>query len=546
MLFSFAYFCKLKYQNLKRIVLVTFILISAIGIAQTKKIQLLSSEISTVDEGKFPDATILIGNVKVAHEGVTLDCKKALLYKKKNLFKAVGEVVIEQGDSIIQYSDYANYNANTKKAISWGNVEINDKEMKLTTDTLHFDRVKQQIYYKSGGTIIDSENTLKSKNGTYFLKKKKFRATTKVTVVNAENTLESKHLDYYTDSNIAYLYGPSTITNLKDSTKIYAERGFHNTNTDVSYFVEKAKLFLKNRTVQADSLYYDKKKGFASATNRIKVIDTLENMVAKGNYAELFELKDSLFITQKAVAISIMEKDSMYVHGDTILITGKPKARIIRTYNNVKIFKSDLQGKCDSIHSSQVTGLTRMFKKPILWSDKSQITGDNIQLLSNTETNKLDSLKVLNNALVIQKDSLADDDFNQIKGRNMYGKFINNKLRLLLVKGNAEVINFNRNENTKILETITKQLCSNIEFDLVNNEIENIKCFKNTEGKTYPPSEFPKNARKLRGFIWRENERPKVMEDIFSKTPTIKTTQKSEVEKAKKQLTKENLEVSPD
>lgn len=532
--------------TLKKIFLLSFLLYITTGFSQAKKIKILSTQQALTDEAKYPGATLLIGNVKMEHEGATLDCQRALLYKKENIFKALGEVVIEQGDSIIQYSDFTLYNGNTKKAKSWGNVEINDKEMKMNTDTLHFDRQNQILYYPNGGTIRDKKNTLKSIKGTYFLRDKKFTAKSKVTVVNPDNNLESDHLDYYTNSNLAYLYGPSTVTNLKDSTKVYSERGFYDTNTDISYFVKNAKLFLKERTILADSLYYDKRKGFASATNRIKVIDTLQNMVTKGNYAELYEKKDSLFIIKRAVTISLLDKDSMYVAGDKILLTGRPEKRIVRIFKNVKIFKSDLQGKCDSIHTSQNTGLTRMFNNPILWSGKSQITGDSIQLLSNKKTNKLDSLRVLQNAFMIQKDSLSIDDFNQIKGRNIYGKFEENDLRIMLVKGNAESLYYNRNEESLKLETITKEIASDIEFTLENNEIIQTKYFKKTEGKTFPPSEFPSEEKKFKGFIWREDEQPKTVEDIFVKdknttTPVKVKKNDSAINKAKKMFVKETI-----
>ena len=534
---------------MKKIFLLTFLLFSIGSFSQSKKIKILSTQLSTTDEDKYPGATVLIGKVKMEHEGATLDCKRAFYYKKENIFKALGEVVIEQGDSIIQYSDYATYNGNTKKAKSWGNVEINDKEMKLKTDTLHFDRVNQLLYYPNGGTIRDKKNTLKSTKGTYFLKDKKFTAKSKVTVVNPENNLESDHLDYYTNSNLAYLYGPTTVTNLKDSTKIYSERGFYDTNTDVSYFVKNAKLFLKERTFLGDSLYYDKRKGFASATNNIKVTDTLQNFIAKGNYAELYEKKDSLFIIDKAVAISILDKDSLHIAGDKILLTGKPENRIVRIFNNVKIFKSDLQGKCDSIHTSQKTGLTRMFKNPILWSGKNQITGDSIQILNNKKTEKLDSLKVLLNAFIIQKDSLSKDNFNQIKGRNIYGKFNNNDLRVMLVKGNAESLYYNRNDKSQKLETITKLIASDIEFTLENNEIIETKYFKKSEGKTFPPSDFPSESKKFKGFIWRGNEQPKSVNDLFSKdkiavNKTGIAKNKSVLKKAKIKLLKEELKKS--
>lgn len=500
-----------------------------------------TAEIQSADEEKYPGANILDGNVTMTHDGIVLTCQKALYFKKENFFKAIGKVLIKQGDTINQTSDYADYDAGAKQALSWGNVVLTDPTMTLTTDTLHFDRINQKLYYKNYATIRDATNTLKSKNGNYYLENKKFTATTRVTVVNPQHHLESNHLDYYTNSGHTYFYGPSTITNTTDNNKIYCERGFYDTKTDISHFVKNAKLYLQQRTIEGDSLYYDKNKGFATATKNIVVRDTVENFVTKGNYAELFELKDSLFIVDRAVAISIVEKDSMFVHGDTILVTGKPNNRIVRTYHNVKIFKSNLQGKADSIYTNQANGLTKMFKNPVLWSEQNQITGDVIHLISNPETEALDSLKVLSNAFIVSKDSLAENNFNQIKGRNMFGKFKENKLRFLNVEGNAESLYYNRNEQTNVLETITKEISSTIEFTMSNNEVESVKYLKSTDGKTYPPSKLPEDIRLLKGFIWREDEQPKKMEDIFIKgNLKIETSKKEQLmpEKAADKLPK--------
>lgn len=521
---------------MKRILLFLFLTQTASVFSQTKKMVFGAAQ-QFVDEEKYPGATVLLGNVKMTHKGAVLTCSKAFYYKKLNFFKAIDNVLIKQGDTITQTSDYVDYDANTEQALSWGNVVLKDPEMTLTTDTLHFDRLNQKLYYRTFATIKDKTNTLKSKIGNYYLKNKKFTATTRVTIVNPEHNLASNHLDYYTNSGLVYLYGPSTITNTKNKNKIYCERGFYNTKTDISYFIKNAKLYLKERTVEGDSLYYDKKNGFASATNNIQVIDTVKNFVTRGNYAEIFEEKDSLFIIKRAVAISIIDKDSTFIHGDTLLVTGVPDKRIVRTYHNVKIFKSDLQGKCDSIHTNQEKGLTRMFSNPVLWSDGNQITGDTIHLLSNIETEKLDSLKVLYNSFIVSKDSLSNDNFNQIKGRNIFGKFLENKLKLLLVKGNAESVYFNRNEEG-VLETVTKEISSNIEFTLNEGEIEQIKYLKKSEGTTYPPSKLPEEVNRLNGFIWRETEQPKSKEDIFKKDKQDKSPKKSKKDLVKPALKK--------
>ncbi|MFT5761272.1 MAG: lipopolysaccharide assembly outer membrane protein LptD (OstA) [Polaribacter sp.] len=504
---------------MKKFILFILVFASFSSFSQAKKIQIIYAGVSTADEEKYPGATILTkdkeGLVKIYHEGAILTAKRIILYKKRNFAKAFGNVLIKQGDTITQTSDYVDYDGNTKKALSWGGVVLKDPKMTLTTDTLNFDRQNQLLFYKNHAIIQDETNVLKSKIGNYFLENKKFTATTKVTVTNPEHVLESNHLDYYTDSAHAYLYGPSTIKG-KDNT-IYTEKGFYNTKSEISHFVKNSKIYFTDKTIEGDSLYYDKYKGFASATNNIQFIDTVQNFIAKGNYAEFFELKDSVFIVDRAVAISLMDKDSLYIHGDTLLITGKPEKRIMRIFNDVKIFKKDMQGKADSIHMNQTTGITRMFRNPILWSGKNQITGDSIQLLKNLETDKLDSLKILNNALIVQLDTIIDgvSTYNQIKGRNMFGKFIDGKLKHFLVKGNAEVVYYNRGESG-VLETITKQKCSSIEFTLdATNNIESIKYIKKPEGTSYPPEQLPTNARTLKGFIWREDEQPKTMEDIF-------------------------------
>jgi len=484
-------------------------LISIVCAAQGKRIQIIHSDNSSIDEVNLPGATILLGNIVIRHQGIKLNCKKAIHYKNANFIKAYGDVVLNQGDSIIQTSQYTEYDGNNQQALSWGNVVIKDPKMTLSTDTLNFDRSKQLLYYKYGATIKDSINILTSDIGNYYLENNKFQALSDVQLTNPDYVLESNHLDYYTDSGKAFLYGSSTITS--DKNFIYCEKGFYDTKQNVSHFTKNARIEYDDKEIKADSLFYNRNLGFASATKNISIIDTLNNSVLKGHYAEFFEKQDSAFVIDRAVAISNTDKDSLFIHGDTILATGKPERRIIRAFHHVKFFKSDLSGKCDSIHSDQGIGLTQMFKNPILWSNKSQITGDTIKLLNNIETNQLDSLKVLQNAFIIDKDSIG---FNQIKGRNLYGKFEDSDLRFVNIVGNSEVIHFVRNEQGNLIG-IEKTTCSEIHFVIKDGNIQSSKFINQPDGQTYPPSQLPENARKLRGFLWREIEKPRSKYDIF-------------------------------
>ncbi len=480
------------------------------GFSQQRKIQLVHSDNTIKDEANYPGALVALGNVMIEHEGASLQCKQALIYQESNLIKAFGDVIINQGDTVIQTSKYVHYDGKTKMAKSWGNVILKDPKMTLTTDTLHFDRTNQLIYYRNHAIIKDSMNTLKSNIGKYFLKTNKFQAQTKVVITNADNIVTSEHLDYYTNTGVSNLYGPSTIEG-KEST-LFCEKGYHNSKSKISHFLKNAKVIYDDRVIEGDSLYYDENRKFASATGNITVTDTLNNSIVKGAYSEYFQDLDSVFVIGKPVAISTVENDSTFIHGDTLLVTGKQDFRVIRAYHHVKFFKKDMQGKCDSLYTDEAKGLTKMYRRPILWSDVNQITGDSIQFLTNKETKKLDSLKVYTNAFVIKRDSTSG--FSQIKGKDLFGKFENDQLSEIFVSGNGQMINYNRDENKELIG-ITKMICSNMSFLFKEGELETLKYTIKPEGKTYPPSKFPAEEEKLPDFIWRQSEQPLTKEAIF-------------------------------
>jgi len=468
-----------------------------------------------VNENKYPGAKIFSktekSQVRFEHEGMDLWCDRAVLFQDRNWVKAYGNVFIQQGDSVEMSSEYIEYDGNTKLAVSKRNVRLQNTDMTLTTDTLYFDRNAQEAYFNTKGVVKDSATTLKSIEGRYFMEKNKYQFLKEVNITNPEYTVNSAQLDYYTDSKHAYMYGPSTIKG--EEYTIYCERGFYNTVTEKGYFIKKSRIDYDNRIINGDSLYFEKNTEFASATNNIKITDTINKMILKGHYGEVYKAKDSAFITKRAVAISLVETDSMYIHGDRLLVTGPAENRVIRAYKNVKFFKTDMSGKCDSLFADNKSGVTQLLRRPILWNGESQMTGDTIFLISNVKTEKLDSLKVINNAFIVSKDTLGDG-YNQVKGQNLYGKFEENKLREVDVVKNTEVVYYMYNDKNEFIG-IDKTICSAINLTLNNNQIEDITFFTRPDGVIYPDKDLPKNARKLRGFIWRGDERMFSKDDIF-------------------------------
>jgi len=482
-------------------------------LAQTpKKIIIEHSDFADINQLQIPDAALLTGNVRVNHDGAILTCNKAYWFQKENYIKAFGNVQIIQGDTLTMTSKYAEYNGNIKQAYATGDVILKSPDMSLVTDTLNFNRNSQEAFYSTGGLITNKGNTLKSKSGKYYVAEKKYQFLTAVTVKTPENTIKSNHLDYYTNSGHSYLLGPSTI-NGKDN-KIYTENGFYDTKKDIARLQRNSKIEYNNRLIEGDSIFYNKKTGFASATNNVKITDTINKIIVKGHYAEIYKFQDSVYVTKRALAISLVEKDSVYIHAQKLMITGKENNRIIRGFKDAKFYKLNLSGKCDSIHSDQKIALTKLIGRPILWNFENQMTGDLMHLIGNNKTQQLDSLKVLNNAYIVSKDTIGTG-YNQVKGQNLYGKFKDKNLDNVDVIKNTEVIYYMRNDNQELIG-INKSVCSKINLTLDKNKIDTLTLFEKPDSDIYPEKDLPENARKLRGFIWRGDERIKTKEDLFT------------------------------
>ncbi len=478
---------------------------------EPKKIIIEYSDFGDRNEALIPGAALLTGNVRISHDGVVLTCNKAYYFEKENYVKAFGNVQMVQGDTLFLNSKYAEYNGNVKQAYATGSVIMRSPESTLVTDTINFDRNKQEAFYRSFGTITNRENILKSISGYYYVNEKKFKFRSAVTITNPKYLIKTNNLDYYTNSGHSYLYGPSTITSKENY--IYTEKGFYNTKKNTGHFLNKSYIKYNDRLIRGDSLYYDRNREFASATNNVKITDSINRGIVKGHYAEIYKQKDSLFITKHAVAINLVDKDSVYIHAKKMLITGKEGNRILRGFNDARFYKKDLTGKCDSIHSDSKKALTKLIGNPILWNFDNQMTGEIMHLIGNNKTQKLDSLKVLNNAFLVSKDTLGTG-YNQVKGQNLYGKFRDSKLYEADIIKNTEVVYFMRNDNHELIG-INKNVSSKINLTLDGNTIDTMTFFTNVDGQIYPEKDLPENARKLRGFIWRGEERIKTKEDIF-------------------------------
>jgi hypothetical protein len=230
-----------------------------------------------------------------------------------------------------------------------------------------------------------------------------------------------------------------------------------------------------------------------------------------GNKAIYYRSPEKALITDSAMFIQYSENDSLFVHADTLRSdpdsTGQYK--ILRAYYHVKLFKSDLQGKCDSLSYSYSDSVIRLHVDPVLWSEENQLTAELIEI--HTRNRKLDFIEMNKSAFIVsQEDSTR---FNQIKGKDMTGYFREGQLYKIHVVGNGQTIYY-AVEDGEIVG-VNQAESSNIIIYIKDKKIQRINMITKPDGILNPLDYVSENELFLRGFSWLDKDRPKTKWEIF-------------------------------
>jgi len=482
----------------------------AFGQKKPTKIKLEHADVFEFVEEKGKKTRRLKGNVSFRHEEVLMYCDSAFLYPKTNALDAYGHVRIKQGGGFTITGDSLHYNGNTKLADINGNVVLLHDDTKLTTKSMTHNLTTNSSLYTTGGTLVDSVNVLTSQIGVYESHSKIFFFSGDVVLVNPKYTITADTLEYNSKNEEAIFHGPTTIKS-KENT-IYCEAGWYNTQTNRSAFSKRAKILTNEQSLSGDSLFYNRDLGYGKAIGNVEIIDTTQNIIISGQFGEYYEKQDIAMVTIQAVMIDIYEDDSLFLHADTLRsgFDSTGTSKVLYAYHKVRFFKSDMQGKCDSIVFSYADSTIQLFRDPIIWSEKNQMTADFINIKRGN--GGIESLDFQAHAFIVsQVDSIR---YNQIKGKNMKGLFVDNSLDKIKVKGNGETIYFAQEEDSTFIGVNLAQ-CSDMMISVEENDITDITFINMPTAVLHPIDKISKSELQLKGFRWLAKLRPKDRTDIF-------------------------------
>ena len=218
--------------------------------------------------------------------------------------------------------------------------------------------------------------------------------------------------------------------------------------------------------------------------------------------------KDSLSVTADSAKVAL---DSLSVAADSVSVAvDTTKYGFAFARGNVKIFRRDIQVRCDSMHYSDLDSIARFYKDPVIWNEENrQYYSDSLAVL--IKKGRVDRASLMSNAFVVtQEDSLL---YDQIKSAEIMAFFDSTSaLKRFDALGGATAVFFLR-ENDR-LATVNKVESKMLSGNFVKGNIDRIYYYDSPKNDAYPVVQFPQQERYLKGFRWIPELRPTGKQDI--------------------------------
>lgn len=457
----------------------------------------------------------LIGNVMFTQKNTVIYCDSATLFPETNSMEAFGHVKIEDlEDSVTITSNKLFYDGNGRLAELRENVVYIDDSIQLYTENLDYDMINKSAIYFNGGRVEDGTNTLESQKGNYDTAGKMMIFNDSVKMTTPDYVMKSNDLIFNMITKKARTNSYTRI-NTPNGESIEANKmeEFDTTEGTSAFFlgeINTDKYYLKG-----NELFLDNQSGSYVAKGNVYLLAKKDSVIITGENANFWQDLGIAKVYGDPLLKKMLRNDTLFLRADTLVSIDdslEVNKRLL-AYNNVKIFKTDLQAKADSLAYYLADSSISFYNDPILWNDGSQITADTIDVLMDAGT--IDQLRTSVNSFIISEDSTKN--FNQIKGRQLIAHFEGKSIKKVDVNGNGESIYFvAEEENTAATMGVNKIICSNMKITFKENQVNDIWFYVNPDGRFVPPHELKDEDEKLEGFAWRIEERPTKKEILIN------------------------------
>ena len=394
-----------------------------------------------------------VGNVRGTQDSTEFWSDNALRYLDRDLIELWGRVLIVDGADSLS-ADTVLYNEQSKVGEATGSVRLSDGDIVSHAPSGVYYTQEKKADFLAGITLIDSNATITAATGSYFTSERRAELAGTVRLMEEHSYMEADSLSYLRDTEWSDARG---------------------------------NVVIRRSGEEGDSL--DRTIIYAQS-----VVGTAERSQAHGFPLVVRLRQDSTSV------------DTLITRAQRLMMTENDSLQLLSSVGHALFWRPDVAAAADSMSYAQVNGSDReetwLFGAPIVWMDKTQLTGDTIRIVSRGQ--EVDTLHVLGNAFAARQDSITGR-IHQVRGKRLLSKRTDDSTRAFIITDNAEVLYFRVDEEDQPDGAI---VVSGDEAIMLVREgdAESLK-FGEHLGTMYPEEALPETID-LEGFRWVPEQRP--------------------------------------
>jgi len=394
----------------------------------------------------------VIGNVIITKDDVKITCNKAIQYIAKNEAILIGNVIIIQ-DSVTIKTEKGRYYSNS--------------ELTISDTTIYLDKIGMNLIADKGRYNL-STNTAKFYGNIIFK--------------DTDTELTSDSL-FYNEANEKLIAIGNVI--VSDSTSI----------------------------VKADSLVHLRKTKFTNGFGNVQIISKENDLTIIGEELVDDKGKNVLKVSGNPLLRQIEKLndnqfDTLFIQSKTMEVNSDSSKELVAK-DSVKIIRSDFLSINDYTIYNQLEELITIIRQnekpaPILWYENSQMVGDSIYI--KLDSSKISSVDIINESILISKDSIYAHRYNQMSGDSINLSFTESKLSETKVRGNVLSIYYLYEEGQP--NGLLKSSAKEIKILFEENKVSDVKMYGEPMSE-YHPENLVKNNEKgftLPSFMLYDNK----------------------------------------
>ncbi len=447
-----------------------------------------------VDEGVvyFKDSVGVVDT----HFVLRADTLKFLVSQRRVVFLGPTIILI---DTLRLYCEQGWFDIPRREGLFVGNPQFVRGQQEGLSDSIFYRADPGLIAMKGDARIRERNRLVRAEQIVYEEKSDRLELVGSVRVLEPDRSIHSDTVWYFR------------------STGAYATRG-------------RTVVWDRGQMLQAQQIDFDDSTGLGVARGEVVWRDTARNWTiacAEARYHQQTGfLKAYGGRRGRPLFLSEWEGDTLFLAADTLMswqvadttvVAADDSARYVAAWYDVRIFKSDLQARTDSLAYFSGDSLFRFFGQPVVWADTSQLTADTIWM--RMTDGAIDWMLLRPNGLILNTEDHVF--FNQVRGRQIKAYFRQGELKRMHVLGNAEAVYYLLDEQRAYLG-VNKTSCGEIWVDFGHNEVSGIHFWGAPQMEVLPMGQADHEALKLKGFRWQYEVRPRSVDDLFKPQKLIR------------------------